>query len=302
MIRTRQREEERSMSMHDRVSSRVYSIGATLALAVTLSACAVPPGGPAGPATAPARSAESTNTAGAGTSLRETQSNGPSRWELVRWTLADGTIRDIPHGDNGEPIVFEFNAGIDAAQGTVSGNSGCNRFSGSYGKTADGMRFDRVAGTRMACAPERMGLESNLLNAMSAPLVTVGTQPSSGSTGRQIIWKTSSGDLLQFVEREGVGRRGAKVEQQALAGVAKTVYVAPQRVPCTGVAQQTCYRVADTPDGPWSLWYGPIEGLDFEPGIAYVLRVRETRVPGPAADAASIRWQLLSVVSRKRAE
>ncbi|MNT07001.1 META domain protein [compost metagenome] len=217
----------------------------------------------------------------------------------MRWQQADGTLRDIPHGDNGEPITFEFSDGIDAAQGTVSGTSGCNRFTGSYGKTDTGVRFDRVAGTRMACPPPRMELESALLKAMETSFVTVGTQPSAGSTGRQIIWKTASGDLLQFVEREGVGRRGARMDA---GGVEKTVYIDSQRVECPGVGKMMCYRWRESPDAAWQLWYGPIEGLDFEQGVSYKLRVREYQVPNPPADASAIRWQLLNVESRTRAQ
>ncbi|WP_420993470.1 META and DUF4377 domain-containing protein [Cupriavidus sp. 30B13] len=235
---------------------------------------------------------------GAGASLNQTQSGGPSRWELVRWQQPDGTLRPIPHGDNGQPIVFEFNSGIDAAQGTVSGYSGCNRFTGGYGKTDAGMRFDRMAGTRMACMPPRGELEGALLKAMQSPFTTVGTQPSAGSTGRQIIWKTADGDLLQFVERAGVGRRGAKID--AVAGGERIVYIDSQRVECPGIGRMQCYRWRDSSDAPWQLWYGPIEGLDFEPGVSYKLRVREYQVPNPPADAPAIRWQLLSVEERLR--
>jgi len=234
----------------------------------------------------------------ANANLNETRAGGPSRWELIRWQNADGTVRDIPHGDNGEPILFEFNDGIDSSQGSVSGNSGCNRFTGGYGKTGTGIRFDRIAGTRMACPGMRMEVEGALLRAMQSPFTTVGTQPSAGSTGRQIIWKTADGDLLQFVEREGVGRRGAKAE--AAAGREKTVYIDSQRVECAGAGRMQCYRWRETPDGPWQLWYGPIEGLDFEPGVSYKLRVREYQVPNPPQDASAIRWQLLNVEERRR--
>lgn len=237
------------------------------------------------------------------TSLNETRSSGPSRWELVRWQRADGTLRDIPHGDNGEPIIFNFSDGIDSSQGTVNGSSGCNRFTGGYGKTDTGIRFDRVAGTRMACPGSRMETESALLKAMQSPLTTVATQPSAGATGRQVIWKTADGDLLQFVEREGVGRRGDKVTPATggVPGREKIVYIDSQRVECTGAGKLQCYRWRESPDVPWQLWYGPIEGLDFEPGIAYKLRVREYQVPNPPADASAIRWQLLGVESRTRA-
>ncbi|CAG9177834.1 DUF4377 domain-containing protein [Cupriavidus respiraculi] len=266
--------------------TRVSAGSAAVLLAAALGGCAMSPA-PGSP--------------GAAASLNETRSTGPSRWELVRWQQPDGSLKTIPHGDNGEPIIFEFNDGIDAAQGTVKGHSGCNRFSGSYSKTDAGMRFGRIAGTRMACPPPRMEVETALLKAMEQPFTTVGTQPSAGSGGRQIVWKTAGGDLLQFAEREGVGRRGDKMDAQQAGGVEKTVYVDSQRVDCTGVAKQTCYRVRDNPSAPWQLWYGPIEGLDFEPGVAYTLRVREYRVPNPPADASAIRWELLKVEARTRA-
>jgi heat shock protein HslJ len=273
--------------MHSRTCLLPFALSArgaaALLVAAMLGACTT--------ATAP-------DLPSAGTNLNQTQPSGPSRWELVRWQQPDGALRDIPHGDNGQPIIFEFNEGIDAAQGTVSGTSGCNRFTGSYGKTDTGIRFDRIAGTRMACPPPRMELESALLKAMQTPFATVGTQPSAGSTGRQIIWKTAGGDLLQFVEREGLGKRGASVEA---GGVEKVVYIDSQRVECSGVGKMTCYRWRESPEAPWQLWYGPIEGLDFEPGVAYKLRVREYQVPNPPADASSIRWQLLNVESRTRA-
>jgi len=238
----------------------------------------------------------------ASASLSETRSGGPSRWELVRWTRADGTRRDLPHGDNGEPIVFNFSDGIDSSQGTVSGTSGCNRFTGGYGKTASGVRFDRIAGTRMACPGPRMDTETALLKAMQSPFTTVGTQPSAGSTGRQVIWKTADGELLQFVEREGVGRRGDKVDPAtgSVGGTEKIVYIDSQRVECSGVGKMQCYRWRDAPDKPWQLWYGPIEGLDFESGVTYKLRVKEYQVPNPPADASAIRWQVLEVVERRR--
>ncbi|MDE4919146.1 META and DUF4377 domain-containing protein [Cupriavidus sp. Met-2] len=234
------------------------------------------------------------------TSLGETRSGGPSRWELVRWQRADGTLRAIPHGDNGQPIIFDFNDGIDSQHGTVSGTSGCNRFTGGYGKTTTGIRFDRIASTRMACPEPRMELESALLKAMASPFTTVGTQPSAGPTGRQIVWKTGDGDLLQFVEREGVGQRGTKID--AAPGKEKIVYIDSQRVECSGVGKMQCYRWRESPEAPWQLWYGPIEGLDFEPGVSYKLRVREYQVPNLLADAVSIRWQLLDVEERTRAK
>jgi len=264
--------------------SRLANPAVALLAALALAACAATPASP-----------DAGNT-GATTSLNQTRNEGPSRWELVRWQLPDGSERQLPSASGGRPVIFEFSDGIDAAQGTVSGSAGCNRFTGGYGKTADGMAFQRVASTKMACPGIGMATEDAMFKAMQAPFRTVATQPSAQG-GRQVIWKTADGDLLQFAERGGVGQRGDRVQPPA-PGVDKTIYLDSHRVACSGVAPQTCYRFRESPDAPWQLWYGPIEGLDFEDGVSYKLRVRETRIPSPAADRSTIRWQLLGVESR----
>ncbi|MBY4898136.1 META domain-containing protein [Cupriavidus sp. AU9028] len=276
-----------------RAGPRTAAPLAALALSALLGACAGMP--------AP-------NSPSASPSLTETRPSGPSRWELVRWQQADGSNRPLPQADGGEPVVLEFNAGIDAEQGTVSGNTGCNRLRGSYGKTASGMRFDGLASTRMACPPPRMAIESALLQAFREPLTTVASQPSSGSGGRQIIWKTASGDLLHFAEREGVGRRADKLDDNlddrqgkppanALPPGEKRVHVDGQRVACADAPQQICHRVRYDGSDEWQLWRGPIEGLDFEQGVAYTLRVRESRAVGQGG-GDTIRWEVLEVERR----
>jgi heat shock protein HslJ len=229
---------------------------------------------------------------GDGPSLTQSQSTGPSRWELVRWQEAGGALKSIPHGDNGEPIILTFSEGLDAAQGTMSGNAGCNRVRGSYSKISGGIRFGALVSTKMACEPGRMALEHALMKAFSQPLQTVASQPSeAAAAGRQVIWKTADGDLLQFHERESLKDRGQPAAQRQ--GVEKTVYVDAQRVPCTGVAPMQCLRVRESTDAPWNLWYGGIDGFDFKPGKPYTLRILETKVENPPADASSIRWKLI---------
>lgn len=140
--------------------------------------------------------------------LTQAQGEGRSRFVLVRWQEPGAAPKELPsaEGDDADPaaqpISIEFSAGLEAANGVVSGYSGCNRFSGPYEKLASGMRFGNLASTRMACDPPRMELETAFLEALKSPLATVGMQPSSsGKQGRQVIWKTTSGALLQFAER-----------------------------------------------------------------------------------------------------
>lgn len=164
------------------------------------------------PASAPAAETKPTPASAAPNpgqaTLTQAQGEGRSRFVLVRWQEPGAAPKELPsaEGDGADPaaspISIEFSAGLEAANGVVSGYSGCNRFSGPYEKLASGMRFGNLVSTRMACDPPRMELETAFLEALKAPLATVGMQPSAdGKQGRQVIWKTTSGALLQFAER-----------------------------------------------------------------------------------------------------
>ncbi|MCO5398469.1 META domain-containing protein [Ralstonia soli] len=167
---------------------------------------------PAASASAPAAETKPTPASAAPNpgqaTLTQAQGEGRSRFVLVRWQEPGAAPKELPSAEGDEadpaaqPISIEFSAGLEAANGVVSGYSGCNRFSGPYEKLASGMRFGNLASTRMACDPPRMELETAFLEALKSPLATVGMQPSSsGKQGRQVIWKTTSGALLQFAER-----------------------------------------------------------------------------------------------------
>lgn len=76
----------------------------------------------------------------------------------------------------------------------------------------------------------------------------------------------------------------------------KTLWIAHYKVDCVGVAPQKCFLIKEGQYDEWSLWYGDIEGFDFEPGYAYEIRVAEEPVENPPADAPSVRLRLLEVV------
>jgi heat shock protein HslJ/membrane-bound inhibitor of C-type lysozyme len=52
------------------------------------------------------------------------------------------------------------------ADGRVSGSSSCNRYSGGYTLTGEGLTFSQMASTRRACAPELMKQEAALFEAL----------------------------------------------------------------------------------------------------------------------------------------
>lgn len=48
----------------------------------------------------------------------------------------------------------------------VSGSSGCNRYMGGYTQDGQSLTFTELAGTMMACPPQRMELEQQMLGAL----------------------------------------------------------------------------------------------------------------------------------------
>lgn len=82
------------------------------------------------------------------------------------------------------------------------------------------------------------------------------------------------------------------------AGDIRTLYVGPQRAPCTGVAPMECLQVRESPDAPYTNFFDEIAGFEFAPGYEYELRVRVDEVEDPPADASSLRYTLVEVVNR----
>lgn len=80
---------------------------------------------------------------------------------------------------------------------------------------------------------------------------------------------------------------------------ALTLFVDAQTQTCVGVGPMDCLRVRKAPEQDWTLFYGAIEGFDYEPGYAYELRVTETPVENPPADASSIKTTLVEVVKKE---
>ena len=87
-----------------------------------------------------------------------------TKWELVRWNLAPNArgevrARQIPQGENSNPIQLIF----DANGERISGSTGCNRFTARITEDARGFTLDQIASTKMACTAQRMELENDFL-------------------------------------------------------------------------------------------------------------------------------------------
>jgi heat shock protein HslJ len=78
----------------------------------------------------------------------------------------------------------------------------------------------------------------------------------------------------------------------------KTIYIADRLEDCTGVAEQKCMLIKDSPEGEWSYFYDQIDGFDYEEGFEYQLRVEVHKVDNPPADASSVKYILKEVISK----
>lgn len=155
-------------------------------LSAALAGCAGSLGG------ARPEGAAAANAASSADSLAQTS------WELVRWTQSGGALRDIPHGDNGEPIRLTFLA--QGKQYRVEGFSGCNRYMGTYKLERGKLFIDAPAMTRMACVqPERAKLETDYLRGLTS--IDTFTLDSGGAP-RHLTFNLRGGDVLEFERRQ----------------------------------------------------------------------------------------------------
>ena len=85
-------------------------------------------------------------------------------WILERWSLAPNSRgevrpRTLPTGADAQPIAIQF----DARTNSVSGFTGCNRFTAQITEDQRGISVEKIASTRMSCSADRMELESAFL-------------------------------------------------------------------------------------------------------------------------------------------
>ncbi len=67
--------------------------------------------------------------------------------------------------DEGESVAYLT---LEADGSRLAGSGGCNRLTGSFDLSHEGLRFGPVAATRMACADPVMRMEGAFLRALAA--------------------------------------------------------------------------------------------------------------------------------------
>lgn len=79
----------------------------------------------------------------------------------------------------------------------------------------------------------------------------------------------------------------------------RLVYIAATKVPCQtagGAAQ--CLQFRDEPKQAWQPVTVPVDGLDWQPGNEYLVKVTEIEVRHAPADGPSVHWQVQKVVEQ----
>ena len=118
-----------------------------------------------------------------------------TKWELTRWNLPPNTngevrTRQIPQGENSNPIQIIF----DAKGDRVSGSTGCNRFTASLDEDAKGFTFKQITTTKMSCSPARTELENDFLYELNDYRSIV-------RNGDQLLMIGTDREVLSFTQR-----------------------------------------------------------------------------------------------------
>lgn len=211
-----------------------------------------------------------------------------AQWELVEWPALTVPLPEA------HPVLVRFDHVGD--EDRLSGHTGCNQFSAPYVlRDAGELTIATPVATRMACPSADTDFEARFLDKLESVA-------NYRIDGNRLILTAADGHVLRFRARNKTGA-GATI---------KFIYVAPLQVACgkgAAAVHGPCYLIRESQDAPWELWQAGIAGFDFEPGVAYRLRILEERLDdrpprprGPAiADAAGVRWTLDIIVEQESA-
>jgi hypothetical protein len=72
-------------------------------------------------------------------------------------------------------------------------------------------------------------------------------------------------------------------------------YVADHRVDCIGEGAFQCMLIKEKPEEEWTIFYGDIQGFDYEEGYEYVIEVSIKKIDKPIEDGASLKYTLVKI-------
>lgn len=106
--------------------------------------------------------------------------------------MADDPLTSLAGSEWGFPDAGDAFIKFDEAR--AAGSSGCNRFTTSYTFTDGALSFGPVAGTRMACPPDKMEIERRVLAMLEAT-------KSAEATHKTLVLKDAAGATLATLQR-----------------------------------------------------------------------------------------------------
>ncbi len=186
-------------------------------------------------------------------------------------------------------VLSDTSITLNFADDGINGSAGCNSYFGEANQSGSSLTFGAIGSTRMAC-PEPIMQQEN------AYLAALGTVSSFTLEGDQLTLDYEDGRLV--FAAGAVGESNDEAAETNPEETIKTLFVGPELVDCVGVAPQECMQVRESQDKEWTLFYGQITGFEYEPGYEYELRVSETKIDNPPADASSLETILVEVVSK----
>jgi len=95
-----------------------------------------------------------------------------------------------------------------------------------------------------------------------------------------------------------MGVSGCGSSDSTAQGDTVRMWIGPELIDCEGVAPMQCMEVAYSENGETELFYDSITGLDYQEGTSYVVDVAVTEVADPPADASSLSYTLVDIVSQ----
>ncbi len=172
-----------------------------------------------------------------------------TEWELVSWT------ENQPLSKENSTLTFE--------KDRVSGSGSCNRYTAGYAIQENAMKIGLIAATRRACSQEIMDQEMVFLSALE---------------GAKIYSINGNGQLqIAYIKQKEIGIMTFKNMSSNSKNVEKTVYISPKTVDCIGVVTQQCLQIKENLEDNWTLFYGKIEGFNYEPGYFYQLKIAQKK-------------------------
>lgn len=80
----------------------------------------------------------------------------------------------------------------------------------------------------------------------------------------------------------------------------KTIFVGSELMGCAGVGPQKCMMIKESADSDWTYFYGNIKGFEFKSGYEYELQIKITERDNVPADASSLEYQLIKIISKQK--